>query len=56
VRAAKANGISERSEEFTGGDTRNGLHPEKTPLLAVTKKPNHTQNESHAIMRQRKKE
>jgi len=38
------------------GDTKDELHPEKTPLLAVTKEPNHTQNDSHAIMRQGKKE
>jgi hypothetical protein len=47
---------SAKNQRSAPGDTRNALLPEITPLLAVTKEPNHTQNESLAIMRQREKE
>ena len=49
---SKGERTQQRISGLPRGDTRNALLPEITPLLAVTKEPNHTQNESLAIMRQ----
>jgi hypothetical protein len=41
-----------KAQRNAPGDTKNTLNAVRTTLLSITKKPDHTQNEPLAIMRQ----